>query len=152
MPFKSSKRDKLHATNIKESSKRFNREHFISKSMRQNESAASVNVARVRKSRVREHHSRNLGTSRARVVFPDTGNCVQTKAKLIPSGMFPCIGSEMYKKQKCNYPTNCYLCNPTSFSCCIYTHAYQKKFSLPHVTVRPTRVWVGYLAYSYLAL
>ena len=48
------------------------REHeiFISKSMRHNESAASVNVARVRKSvakRVREHHSRNLDTSRASI-------------------------------------------------------------------------------------
>ena len=75
MPFKFSKRDKKKSiTNcIKESSKKkysLDREHFISKSMRHNESAASVNVARVRKSvakRVREHHSRNLDKSRASI-------------------------------------------------------------------------------------
>ena len=76
MPFKSSKHAKnkeyykLHATDLKESAKKkfsLDREHFILKSMQHNESAASVNVARVKKSvakRVKEHYSRNLATSR----------------------------------------------------------------------------------------
>ena len=79
MPFKSSKRAKnkeyykLHATDLKESAKKkygLDREHFIHKSLQHNGSAASVNVARMRKSvakRVREHHSRNLDTSRASI-------------------------------------------------------------------------------------
>ena len=54
--------------------------------MRHNKSAASVNVSRVRKSvakRVREHHSRNLDTSRASI-----------------KSLVPNIGSKMCKKQK----------------------------------------------------
>ena len=79
MPFKSSKRAKnkeyykLHATDLKESAKKkysLDREHFIYKSMRHNESAASVNIARVKKSvakRVKEHYSRNADTSTASI-------------------------------------------------------------------------------------
>ena len=70
MPFKSSKHaNKLHATDLKESAKKkyysLDSQHFIDKSMQHNESAASMNrpVAK----RVREHHSRNLDTSRASI-------------------------------------------------------------------------------------
>ena len=111
MPFQSSKHDKnkeyykLHATDIKESSIKeysFVREHFISKSMQHNESAASVNEGNLLHKCVREHHSRNLDTSRAtinsrvskyRQLCPD-------KSKAESKQHVPCIGSEMYYKQK----------------------------------------------------